>query len=152
MKRALTKQRTREAVLAWLVEGAKAVLADDGEIGAPSSAVAEATAEWRAESDVVGTALTDITEEAEHGFIPTAELMREAKRLLRRSGMRAPRDSTIKERLRRISGWERLDRDRITIGTGAWEVSTRSKTRYSGKIRGLKGVRFASEEVEEDDF
>lgn len=152
MKRALTKQRTREAVLAWLVEGAKAVLADDGEIGAPSSAVAEATAEWRAESDVVGTALTDITEEAEHGFIPTAELMREAKRLLRRSGMRAPRDSTIKERLRRISGWERLDRDRITIGTGAWEVSTRSKTRYSGKIRGLKGVRFASEAVEEDDF
>lgn len=152
MKRALTADRTREAVLAWIVEGAKAVLADDGEIGEPSPAVAEATAAWRAESDVLGTALTDITEESEHGFIPTAEIMREAKRLLHKAGMRAPRDSTIKERLRRIPGWERLDQDRITVGAGAWEVSTRSSKSYYGKIRGLKGVRFASEEVETDDF
>lgn len=155
MKRALATQRTREAVLAWMVEGAKAVLADDGEIGEPSPAVAESTAAWRAESDVLGTALTDITEESEHGFIPTAEVMTVAKRLLRKAGMRAPRDTTIKERLRRIPGWDRLDQDRITVGKGGWEVSTRTppRTPYSGKIRGLKGFMFASgKEVEDDDF
>lgn len=154
MKRALATQRTREAVLAWMVEGAKAVLADDGKIGEPSPAVAESTAAWRAESDVLGTALTDITEESEHGFIPTAEVMREAKRLLRKAGMKAPRALTIKERLRRIPGWDRLDQDRITVGKGGWEVSTRTppRTPYSGKIRGLKGIRFADEEVEDDDF
>lgn len=80
--------------------------------------------------------------------------MREARRLLRKAGMRAPRDTTIKERLRRIPGWDRLDQDRITVGSGGWEVSTRTppRTPYSGKIRGLRGIRFADEEVEGDDF
>src|SRR5699024_7239233 len=158
MKRKLRQRREREAVLAWIVEGAHAVLADGGEIGDPPKAVKDATEAWLAQSNPLGTGLGELTVEDEDGFIPTADVGRAAKRIYARAGMRKPNDMTIKDRIRAQAGWERLDQDRITVGAGAWAVSVLGSAPASGKkIRGIKGRRFAtSEEVDgmasDDDF
>jgi len=158
MKRKLRQRREREAVLAWIVEGAHAVLADGGEIGDPPKAVKDATEAWLAQSNPLGTGLGELTVEDEDGFIPTADVVRAAKRIYARAGMRKPNDMTIKDRIRAQAGWERLDQDRITVGAGAWAVSVLGSAPASGKkIRGIKGRRFAtSEEVDgmasDDDF
>nr|WP_157929971.1 phage/plasmid primase, P4 family [Brevibacterium epidermidis] len=158
MKRKLRQQREREAVLAWIIEGAHEVLADGGEIGDPPKAVRDATEAWLAQSNPLGTGLGEMTVEDEDGFIPTADVVKAAKRIYSRAGMRKPNDMTIKDRIRAQAGWERLDQDRITVGSGKWSVSVLASAPEPGKkIRGIKGRRFAtSEEVDEmdsdDDF
>ena len=70
-------QAQREAVLAWLVEGARRWYADDGDLDLMPEAVTVTTAEWRQEGDELGKFLADrveVTGQAHHR-IPTKDFL-----------------------------------------------------------------------------
>lgn len=77
LKRRLRQRAQAEAVLAWIAEGARAWYANDRDLGALPDAVAQSTAEWRADSDPLAVfiteALTFTSDDTDR--ITTAELL-----------------------------------------------------------------------------
>lgn len=97
-QRVKTDERVTEAVLAWMVEGARKWYAADRIMPQPPKDVVNATLEWRKESDLVLSFIGDVLEFDWNSHILTRELHEVFNKYLEEKGHREWADRTFVSR------------------------------------------------------
>lgn len=97
-QRLRTDERAAEAVLAWLVEGARAWYAADRIMEAPPARVEDDTLGWRKESDLVLSFIGDVLEFDWHSHVYAPELREAFNKYLEDKGHREWTDRTFTAR------------------------------------------------------
>lgn len=137
-----------EAVLTWVVEGARRWFAADQVLSAPPASVLADTAAWRSESDVVIGFVSERLVFDRHAMVLSSELYEDFNSYLKDTGHRPWAENTFKGRF--------LDHDDVR-GAGVAATRARDFTGLSrapgelvpgtpvGQVRVVTGIRFAAQ-------
>lgn len=146
LKATMAGKEAREAVLAWLLEGAQRWYAGGQALDAPPTAVQESVQRWREDSDEILRFIGRNMELAPDRWVPSEVLYQEYRAWAQRSGAKPMSD---KEWGKRLAGHSALpgvyaDRVRPAVNGGvSWPSGWLGSQVLPERLRAVFGLRFA---------